>query len=62
MGKESDHFYNKYDLEQSKIKPPGRILPDGIYTLHLTTEATYSSRTYFKKEVLLNFNKKEPEL
>ena len=39
------------ELIQSKIAQPGEFVPAGIYKVKITSEATYSSRTYFTKSI-----------
>ena len=48
-------FIKKHNLNQTKLVKSGQHMPAGGYSLALDLEATYSSRTYFKKSKKYEF-------
>ncbi|MFC2089030.1 NHL repeat-containing protein [Calditrichota bacterium] len=49
MGREDLKFYTSNNLLQSELSPVHQKLPAGNYTIKITAEPTYSSRTFFER-------------
>jgi hypothetical protein len=45
-----DRYFQNKAYNRSVLVSGGKLIPDGTYRLHITAEATYSSRTYFIRE------------
>jgi len=55
MGKESNKFYKENEYEQSKLCRPFKKLPKGKYSIKIIAEPSYSSRTFFEKIEIKEF-------
>jgi hypothetical protein len=55
VGKTNMKIIEAEELELSDKVRPGEFAPSGKYTLKISLEATYSSRTHFVKEKELDF-------
>ncbi len=50
----TDKFFHERPYSMSGLAAMGQVVPAGTYRLYLTAEATYSSRSYFIREIEKN--------